>query len=390
VGGQVQIGFFKANSHELVDVRDCLIQPEVNGVVIEAVRAWIRETGITVYNPRTHEGLMRHVVIRHSNVTGGLMVVLVANGTKLTVTPDAGREKAVSVQDLLVQSLLKASDRIESIVVNTNTRMGSQVLGDRSKVIYGKEKILGRINEFEFGISPRSFFQVNTAQTEVLYGKAMEFAALTGKETVFDVYCGIGTISMFLSRHAEKVYGIESVQEAIEDAKKNATRSKVKNVEFLAGRAEVILPQLAEQGIFADVVVVDPPRKGCDPEVLTALLDLKPERIVYVSCKPATLARDLKILCGGEESGEEIGDSDEEKSGERLREENGEKLGEKSGEKSGERLREENGEKLGEKIVERCRGRYTLAAVQPVDMFGMTGHVETIILMTRSGSGEKK
>jgi 23S rRNA (uracil1939-C5)-methyltransferase len=349
-----------------VDVRDCLIQPEVNGVVIEAVRAWIRETGITVYNPRTQEGLMRHVVIRHSNVTGGLMVVLVANGTKLTVTSDPGREKAVSVQDLLVQSLLKASDRIESIVVNTNTRMGSQVLGDRSKVIYGKEKILGRISEFEFGISPRSFFQVNTAQTEVLYGKAMAFAALTGTETVFDVYCGIGTISMFLSRHAEKVYGIESVQEAIEDAKKNATRSKVKNVEFLAGRAEVILPQLAEQGIFADVVVVDPPRKGCDPEVLTALLDLKPERIVYVSCKPATLARDLKILCGGEESGEEIGDSDEEK--------------------SGERLREENGEKLGEKIVERCRGRYTLAAVQPVDMFGMTGHVETVVLLHRQKS----
>ncbi|MDO9580667.1 MAG: methyltransferase domain-containing protein, partial [Bacteroidales bacterium] len=166
---------------------------------------------------------------------------------------------------------------------------------------------------------------------------------------------GIGTISMFLSRNAEKVYGIESVQEAIEDAKKNATRSKVTNVEFLAGRAEVILPQLAEQSIFADVVVVDPPRKGCDPEVLTTLLDLKPERIVYVSCKPATLARDLKILCGGEACGEEIGDSEEVK----------------------------NEEKIGEKIGERCGGRYMLAAVQPVDMFGMTGHVETVVLLHR-------
>ncbi|MDK9711258.1 23S rRNA (uracil(1939)-C(5))-methyltransferase RlmD [Acidaminobacter sp.] len=329
VNGQVRIGFFKAGSHEVIDIKDCLIQPEINARVVAALKTWIQESGVTTYNPKTQEGMMRHLMIRHSNITGGLMVVLVA--TVKTLPGEAG----------LIERLRGAVPEIESLVLNTNTKPGSQVLGPQSRVIYGKERIFGEIDGFKFGISPLSFFQVNTAQTKVLYQKAIEFADLKGSETVFDVYSGIGTISLSLSRKARKVYGIESVRPAVEDAVENARRAGVEHVEFIAGKAEDVMPRLAEQGVRPDVVVLDPPRKGCEPEVLRTLLDMKPEKIIYVSCKPSTLARDLKILCVGGESGLE-------------------------------------------------EPAYRLAAVQPVDLFGETGHVEAIILMTRSGSGDKK
>lgn len=323
VNGQVRIGFFKAGSHEVIDIKDCLIQPEINGRVVAALKTWIQETGVTTYNPKTQEGVLRHLVIRHSNVSGGLMVVLVA-----TV-------KALHGEEALVARLVGAVPEIESLVLNTNNKPGGQVLGTQNKVLFGKERIFGEIDGFKFGISPLSFFQVNTAQTKVLYQKAIEFANLTGCETVFDVYSGIGTISLSLSRNARKVYGIESVRPAVEDAIENARRAGVAHVEFIAGKAEDVMPQLAEQGVRPDVVVLDPPRKGCEPEVLRTLLDMKPEKIVYVSCKPSTLARDLKILCGGGESGLE-------------------------------------------------EPAYRLAAVQPVDLFGETGHVETVVLMSRA------
>jgi 23S rRNA (uracil1939-C5)-methyltransferase len=328
VNGQVRIGFFKAGSHEVLDVLDCLIQPEINARVVAALRQWIQARGVTVYNPGTQEGMLRHLLIRHSNVTGGLMVVLVVNGARLPEEMDLARH------------LTEAVPQIESIVVNKNQRPGSQVMGDRNRVIYGTDRIKGRIDGFEFGISPMSFFQVNTVQAEVLYSKAIEFAGLKGHETVFDVYSGIGTISLSLSRKAAKVYGIESVQPAVEDGIANARAAGVSHVEFIAGKAEEVMPRLYEEGIIPDVVVLDPPRKGCDPEVLRTLLEMGPEKIVYVSCKPSTLARDLKVLCGGMQAGE------------------------------------------GKKEEERA-AKYTLAAVQPVDMFGETGHVETVVLLVK-------
>ena len=324
VNGQLKIGFFMAGSHEVIDVRDCLIQPEINGRVVEALRGWILEKGISVYNPRTEEGLLRHLMIRHSNVTGGLMVVVVAAAKGL---PEEGA---------LVAALRKAVPEIESILLNANPKAGSQVLGLHHRVLYGAERIMGEIDGFHFGISPLSFFQVNTAQTRVLYSKALEYADLKGHETVFDVYCGIGTISLSLSRKARQVYGIESVRPAVEDAMENAARAGVRHVEFICGKAEAVMPRLAAQGIRPEVVVLDPPRKGCESEVLRALLEMRPERIVYVSCKPSTLARDLKILCGGESGGEGSG-----------------------------------------------APVYTIQAVQPVDMFGGTGHVECVVLMSR-------
>jgi 23S rRNA (uracil1939-C5)-methyltransferase len=322
VNGQVRIGFFKAGSHEVIDIKDCLIQPEINARVVAAIKAWIQETGVTTYNTKTQEGVMRHLMIRHSNVTGGLMVVLVATVKTLHGEAD------------LVERLRREVPEIESLVLNTNTRVGSQVLGTQNRVLYGAERIYGEIDGFRYGISPLSFFQVNTDQTKVLYQKAIEFADLKGDETVFDVYSGIGTISLSLSRKARKVYGIESVGPAVEDAIENAKYAGVSHVEFLAGLAEDVMPKLAEQGVRPDVVVLDPPRKGCELAVLRTLLDMKPEKIVYVSCKPSTLARDLKILCGGGESGLE-------------------------------------------------EAAYELAAVQPVDLFGETGHVECVVKLEK-------
>lgn len=314
--GKLKIGFFKASSHDVVDIKDCLLQPKENAQLIESLRTWIHASGVSVYNPKTQEGLLRHLMIRHGNVTGGMMAVLVVNGKKLPDETD------------LISELLKYSPKLESIIINTNKKPGNQVLGNHSRVLYGKEKIKGRINGFTFGISPQSFFQVNTLQTEILYAKAIEFAALTGKETVFDVYSGIGTISLSLSKNAAKVYGIESISAAVADANENTKLAGVSHVEFITGLAENVMPALAKEGVHAEVILVDPPRKGCELPVLNAILDLKPERIVYVSCKPSTLARDLKILC-------------QESSG------------------------------------------YSLTAVQPVDMFGMTGHVETVVLLHR-------
>jgi 23S rRNA (uracil1939-C5)-methyltransferase len=201
------------------------------------------------------------------------------------------------------------------------------------KVLWGQDFITDTIGPFTFMISPRSFFQVNNVQTQVLYNKALEYAALTGQETVVDAYCGIGTISLFLAQKAKKVIGIEIVPEAVADAKRNAELNALSNVEFSLGKVEEILPVLVKKGLKPQVVTLDPPRKGCDPALLDSIIQVKPERIVYVSCNPSTLARDLKYL---------------------------------------------------------ALGGYGVEEVQPVDMFPMTGHVEAIILMTRSGSGDKK
>ncbi|MDF2804154.1 MAG: methyltransferase, TrmA family, partial [Anaerocolumna sp.] len=225
-----------------------------------------------------------HIVTRKGFKTGEVMVCIVANGESL---PHA---------DYLVEHLLDSVPEIKSIVINVNKNQSNVILGDKNIVIYGEEAIFDYIGHFKFRISPNSFFQVNPVQTDVLYSKALEYAALSGSETVFDAYCGIGTISLFLSQKAKKVYGVEIVPQAIDNAKENAVLNNVDNVEFILGESEKVIPEMHQEGIKADVIVVDPPRKGCGQELLDVIVEMQCPKVVYVSCNPATLARDLKYL----------------------------------------------------------------------------------------------
>ena len=239
-----------------------------------------------IFDERTHRGVLRHVLARVGRGTGEVMAVLVTNGPELP----AGQK--------IAQGLMERMPSVVSVVQNINPERTNVVLGRKSRVLVGRDHIIDYIDDLSFAISPVSFFQVNPAQTEVLYGKALEYAGLSGSETVLDVYCGIGTISLFLARQAQSVIGIEVVPEAIEDAKANAERNGVTNARFIAGDATEEMPRLAGEGVRADVIVVDPPRKGCDEPVLRAMAEMAPSRIVYVSCNPASLARDLAILQG--------------------------------------------------------------------------------------------
>jgi len=284
VDNQIKIGFYESRSHNIIDSTQCDIQPEESNVIRELVREFCRLNNISIYDEKTGKGLLRHVMVRKGFTTGEMMVVLVINGQEL---PDSEK---------LIKALTEKYDNIKSIVLNINTRNTNIILGDKNICLFGQNYISDYIGKFRFNISPLSFFQVNPIQTEVLYNKALEYAQLTGSETVFDLYCGIGTISLFLSEKAKKVIGVEVVPEAIEDAKENALLNNVTNAQFIAGEAEVVIPKLYEEGIRADVVVVDPPRKGCDEVLLNTLVEMQPQRIVYVSCNPSTLARDMKYL----------------------------------------------------------------------------------------------
>ena len=313
-GGRLVAGFYAMNSRRIVETDACLIQHEMNNRVVEAVRRIAAELGITGYNEETRSGHLRHIVVRTGFATGEVMVVLVTNGERL---PRAAE---------LCERIAAAVPGVKSICQNVNTSRTPVVMGDRTKALWGRDVIYDRIGDVEFAISAESFYQVNPAQTEVLYRKALDYAGLTGAETVIDAYCGIGTISLFLARKAKRVYGVEIVPEAIEDAKRNAELNGIRNVEFAVGRAEDVLPRWHEAGVDADVIVVDPPRKGCERSLLETIIAMKPKRVVYVSCNPSTLARDLRILEDG-----------------------------------------------GFRTVE----------VQPVDMFPHSGHVETVVLMSR-------
>jgi 23S rRNA (uracil1939-C5)-methyltransferase len=229
-------------------------------------------------------GLLRHVVVKTGFATGEVMAILVTNGERLPHVRE------------LVDRLRQAVPGLQSVVQNIQTERTNVVFGDRTKVLWGRDVIYDRIGAIRFAISARSFYQVNPVQTEVLYAKALEYAGLTGRETVIDAYCGIGTISLFLAQKAKHVYGVEVVPEAVADARRNAALNGMDNVTFVAGEAETIIPRWADEGMRADVIVVDPPRKGCDERLLAAVLAMAPERLVYVSCNPATLARDLKFL----------------------------------------------------------------------------------------------
>lgn len=282
--GQVDIGFYAARSHDIINNETCHIQDKAADIVVKLTRQWIKDCNIQSYNEETHQGILRHIMIRKGFKTGEVMVVLVTNGKALP-----HKEEFIAVMTKKIQGLV-------SIVQNINNEKTNVILGARCVTLWGKDAITDYIGEFKFEVSPLSFFQVNSAQTEVLYGKALEYANLSGGEVVLDAYCGTGTISLFLSQKAKKVYGVEIVPEAIENAKINASENKVDNAEFIVGQAEVVIPNLISKGVIADVVVVDPPRKGCEKILLEAIASMGPKTIVYVSCDPGTLARDLGIL----------------------------------------------------------------------------------------------
>lgn len=285
--GGCAIGFYAKRSHRIIDTEKCFLQNVCNDEIIGIVREFLEEYKIPLYNEEKHTGLVRHVLTRIGRNSGEIMVCLVVNGKKLPHSEE------------LVERL-QTVEGVVSIVLNVNKEKTNVILGSKMITLWGKDTITDTIDGIEFEISPLSFYQVNPVQTEVLYGKALELAELTGEETVLDLYCGIGTISLFFARKAKKVFGVEIVPEAIADAKKNAARNGITNAEFAVGAAEEVIPKLyEEQGITADVVVVDPPRKGCDARLLETILQIQPEKIVYVSCNPATWARDLVVLTEG-------------------------------------------------------------------------------------------
>ena len=278
------IGFYKKKSHDLISTDECIIQHEVNDKIIKIIKTYIRAYNVSIYDEKTHKGLLRHVVTKVGFTTGEVMIVLVANGKKLPYLKE-------------LASVLKENiPGFKTLVVNVNTQKTNVILGKENIVAYGDGMIRDYIGELVFEISPLSFFQVNPLQTEVLYNKALEYANLGENDTVFDIYCGIGTISLFLAQKAKKVYGIEIVEDAIKDAKRNAKINNMDNVEFYVGKAEEVVPKMYQEGKRANVVVVDPPRKGCGEKVLDTIISMQPDRVVYVSCNPSTLARDLAYL----------------------------------------------------------------------------------------------
>ena len=306
-------GFYAGRTHAIIECEDCLLGAEVNQEILETVLSHMEQFQIEPYEEQTGKGLLRHVMTRVGHSTGEIMVCLIVNGTKLPH------------EEALITALTRIPG-MASITLNTNTEKTNVIMGRKQRLLWGRPYIEDTIGAVRFRISPLSFFQVNPLQTEKLYGKALEYAGLTGEETVWDLYCGIGTISLFLAQRAKKVCGVEIVPAAIEDARKNAALNGFTNAEFFVGKAEEVLPEKYKtEGITADVIVVDPPRKGCEESVLTTMIQMQPKRIVYVSCDSATLARDLKYLC-------------------------------------------ENG--------------YTLQKCCPVDMFGNSVHVETVVLLS--------
>lgn len=327
--GMPVAGFYAARTHSIIPVEDCKLGVTQNEQILGAVLSYMRENGVRPYDETTGRGLVRHVLIRYGFTSKELMVCLVINGETLPQ-----KEK-------LVNALCKL-DGMTSISVNINRKNTNVILGEETRTIWGSDYITDQIHlrdcdhdfaltdtAIAYHISPQSFYQVNPVQTEKLYSLALSYAGLTGRETVWDLYCGIGTISLFLAQKAGKVYGVEIVPQAIEDARSNAALNGITNATFFVGKAEEVLPEFYEKKsretetdmLHPDVIVVDPPRKGCDEKCLETMIRMKPERIVYVSCDPATLARDLKIL---------------------------------------------------------CEGGYELRKVRPVDQFGHTTHVETV------------
>ena len=306
--GKIVVGFYASHSHDIIPQSECVTGHAINTYITKAAIRFMELYNISTYNETEGTGLVRHIVTRVGFHTGELMVVVVINGDDLPHRDELVKLLNAAVFDYN-DSLSSVSDdedsstpekkgkiTLESVQLNINKEKGNRILGYKSVPFYGKERITDYIGRVRFEISPLSFYQVNPCQTERLYGKVLEYADLSGSETVWDMYCGIGTISLFLADKAKKVYGVEIVDDAIKDARLNAKINGIENAEFFTGKAEEIVPECFSKGISADVVVVDPPRKGCDEKLLRTISDMSPEKMVYVSCDPATLARDLKLL----------------------------------------------------------------------------------------------
>ena len=283
--GRIITGFYAGRTHAIIENRDCTLGIPQNKDVLDRVIAHMEKYNIAPYDEMTGRGLVRHIFVRYGFFTGEIMVCLIINGQELPH------------QKELIEKLCEMPG-MTSISLNINKKRNNVILGDKVKTIWGQEFITDKIGDISYEISPLSFFQVNPKQTWKLYSKALEYADLHGEETVWDLYCGIGTISLFLAQKARFVRGVEIVPAAIEDAKRNAKINNIENVEFFVGKAEEVLPREYEKnGVYADVIVVDPPRKGCDEMLLKTILKMQPKRVVYVSCDSATLARDLRFLC---------------------------------------------------------------------------------------------
>ena len=283
--GRLTAGFYAGRTHAIISCEDCLLGAEINKKILDIVLSHMERFGIEPYDEGTGQGLVRHIMIREGHKTGQIMVCMVVNGIRL---PES---------DILVKALASIPG-MASITLNVNQEKTNVIMGKKQILLWGSEYIEDLIGDVRFRISPLSFYQVNPQQTEKLYGKALAYAGLTGEETVWDLYCGIGTISLFLARSAKRVYGVEIVPAAIDDARENALLNHMTNAEFFVGKAEEVLPEkYSTEGISADVIVVDPPRKGCQENVLETMVQMEPKKIVYVSCDSATLARDLNYLC---------------------------------------------------------------------------------------------
>ena len=330
-GEEVIAGFYAGRTHHIVANTDCLLGVSENQEILETFLDYMRKYKVSAYDEETCRGLVRHLLIRKGFASGEIMVCVVINGDKLPA------------EDKLI-SVMSALSGVVSLSVSINKENTNVIMGKTIRTLWGRDKIKDTIrilnaedfsasgDSVEFAISPLSFYQVNPVQTEKLYSLALSFAGLTGKETVWDLYCGIGTISLFLAKRAAQVFGVEIIPDAIKDAKENASNNGITNAEFYVGKAEEVLPEFYEKekaagrNATADVIVVDPPRKGCDALCLETILKMQPKRVVYVSCDSATLARDLKIL---------------------------------------------------------CEGGYELKRVRAVDQFAHTGHVETVVLLSK-------
>ncbi len=283
--GRIVFGFYAGRSHRIVENPCCLLGPAASGPVLAAVKEYMEQFQVEPYDEESGKGTVRHVLIRQSHSTGQILVCLVIHADRL---PAADR----------LTAKLREIPGMASVSLNINKKRNNVILGDRLVPLFGPAVLVDRIGSLSFEISPLSFFQVNPVQTRTLYETVRAFAGLTGGETVWDLYCGIGTISLFLAQRAKKVYGVEIVPEAVDDARENAKLNGIVNAEFFCGKAEEVLPEMYEKdGARADVIVVDPPRKGCGAGCLDAILKIHPAKVVYVSCDSATLSRDLKILC---------------------------------------------------------------------------------------------
>lgn len=312
--GEIELGFYRQRSHDIVDIDQCMIQDKKHDQLMVKLKAFLNQLNISIYNEKTHKGELRHIVLRSGFYSEETMVIFVTNSGQ------------ISHKNKIVEYITSQFPNVVSIKHNINKEKSNVIMGRESITIYGKETIDDQLSEFSFKISDTAFYQINPIQTEKLYNKALEYAQLTGNEIVIDAYCGIGTIGSYMSKSAKHVYGVEVVEQAITNAKENADVNNITNATWVAGKAEEVILNWQQEGIKPDVVMVDPPRKGCDETFLDTLSALNPKRIVYISCNPATQVRDVEIL---KESG------------------------------------------------------YQLKEITPVDMFPQTTHVETVALLEK-------